>query len=320
MSWARIDDKFFLNPKVVVLDKDAKLLYIAGLTYCAGGLTDGHIPCEVLLLLGSMAGIANAQASAERLLSVCLWAGTESGYFVHDYLDYNPTRDRVLATREARQNAGSKGGKASLGRPRKQLLEPLLVSSSKQKAQQTPSTIPSHTPITSIDKSIEAAHPKIPAIPKAKAPNLAPLVDAFRVLGLPDPPFERGEGKAAQSILKQHFTPEEVAQCWQDHATGDYGDGFSQRDLSFDYLATRQRVANWKRWTENGRAGNSPRVNANGQGPPPDVDNIPFAEVPANWRGRDETNRLGGAPNQDGGQLPDVGGLPYAGLRERNTL
>lgn len=90
-------------------------------------------------------------------------------------------------------------------------------------------------------------------IPKAKGQSLAPLVDAFRALGLPDPVFIGGESKAANELLR-HFSAADLAQCWQDHATGVCGDDFSRRDLSFTYFAARNRVGNWQRERQNGAA------------------------------------------------------------------
>lgn len=97
------------------------------------------------------------------------------------------------------------------------------------------------------DHAATAAAPVRSVPKKAKGPDLGPLVDAFRALGLPDPSFTGGEGRAAQLLLATH-SPEVVAACWQDIATGQYGDDFSKRDLSFGFLSSRQRVANWQRW------------------------------------------------------------------------
>lgn len=88
-------------------------------------------------------------------------------------------------------------------------------------------------------------------IPKVRGPNLAPLVDAFRAVGLPDPHFTGAEAKHAGELIRA-FEPDVIAKCWQDHASGEYGDDFGRRDLSFSYLNTRQRVANWQRWREQG--------------------------------------------------------------------
>lgn len=86
------------------------------------------------------------------------------------------------------------------------------------------------------------------AVPKkARGPDLAPLVDAFRAIGLPDPVFEGGESRAAQDLLR-HYPPEVIAACWQDHASGDYGGALDKQKLSFRWLLTHSPVGNWQRW------------------------------------------------------------------------
>jgi hypothetical protein len=97
-------------------------------------------------------------------------------------------------------------------------------------------------------KSAAVAAPTRQAVPKKPTgPHLGPLVDAFGAVGLATPSFERGEGKAAQSLLAR-YPPEEIAACWQDYASGEYGNDYSKREVSFAFLAGGQRVANWQRW------------------------------------------------------------------------
>lgn len=112
MSWVKLDDQFFFNSKIVRAGRDARDLYIAGLAYCAGQLTDGFIPSEALPLLAVMAGVANVQQNSSKLLDVKLWESAYGGYAIHDYLNYNPSKEEVLATREARAEAGARGGYA----------------------------------------------------------------------------------------------------------------------------------------------------------------------------------------------------------------
>ncbi|MCK9356986.1 MAG: hypothetical protein M0R22_07590 [Dehalococcoidia bacterium] len=143
MSWVKLDDQFFMHPKVLAAGRDARDLYLAGLTYTAGQLTDGYLPGEALPLIAAMAGVADAQGLAERLLDVYLWEKAPSGYVIHDYLDYNPTGDDVRATREARAEAGRRGGLSkSAG---KTLANP--VAKDEQKSAPSPSPSPSPSPI-----------------------------------------------------------------------------------------------------------------------------------------------------------------------------
>ncbi len=111
MAWVKLDDQFFRHPKAVEAGRDGRDLYIASLCYCGSALTDGVIPGRALRILAADAEIDDAAEAAERLVAVGLWVRTSTGFMVHDYHDYNPTKERVLATRDARAEAGSKGGK-----------------------------------------------------------------------------------------------------------------------------------------------------------------------------------------------------------------
>ncbi len=111
MAWVKLDDDFFSNPKVMRAGRDARDLYLAALCFCNRGLTDGHIPQEALRRLAADADIDNVREAAERLIAVGLWDACDGGYQIHDYLEYQPSRERVNATREVRAEAGSRGGK-----------------------------------------------------------------------------------------------------------------------------------------------------------------------------------------------------------------
>lgn len=108
MSWAKIDDQFPDHPKILAVGPLAAWLFVCGLCYCARLLTDGFIPRGQIRRL---ADVDNAPELADRLVECGLWEVCEGGWRIHDYLDYNPSRERTLATREARASAGSKGGK-----------------------------------------------------------------------------------------------------------------------------------------------------------------------------------------------------------------
>lgn len=95
MAWARLDDHFHGNPKVLATPLAALGLYALGLSYCADQLTDGFIPKSVVL------GWSKSAAAARLLVQHKLWEVTRDGYRVHDYLEWNRSRGQVLADREA---------------------------------------------------------------------------------------------------------------------------------------------------------------------------------------------------------------------------
>ncbi len=106
MSWVKLDDGFFENPMTAPLSKSAKLLYLAGLTYCAKRLTDGKIDARGVKVVRALAE-SGAKAVAE-LETAGRWEKNGDGYIVHDYLDYNPPASKVLAQRKAAKERMSK--------------------------------------------------------------------------------------------------------------------------------------------------------------------------------------------------------------------
>jgi hypothetical protein len=98
MPWVKVDDAFADHPKVVQAGPLAAWLYVAGLCYCGRLLTDGFIPRGQVRKLADVPG---ALKLAARLVEVGLWEEYPDGYRVHDYLDYNPSREQVAADRAA---------------------------------------------------------------------------------------------------------------------------------------------------------------------------------------------------------------------------
>lgn len=138
--------------------RDARDLYLAGLCYCGEGLTDGHIPAGALRILAAEADIDDPANAAAALLREGLWEYDANGdYVVHHYLDYNPPRERVEATREVRAAAGSRGGKqrasnvkASAKQTASKLLEAAQAVASdngQAKANPVPVPVPVQTPV-----------------------------------------------------------------------------------------------------------------------------------------------------------------------------
>ena len=93
VAWAKLDDKFHGNPKVLEAGLPALGLYVLGLSYCADQLTDGQLSRKVV------AGWKGWKPAADELVRVGLWEATAQGYRVHDYLDWNPSREHLLRER-----------------------------------------------------------------------------------------------------------------------------------------------------------------------------------------------------------------------------
>ncbi len=164
MPWVKLDDQFADHPKIVACGPLASWLYVCGLGYCSRLLTDGFIPDGQVRKL---ADVEDARGLAERLVEVNLWERAEGGYRIHDYHDYQPTREKALATREARAEAGSRGGK--------QKASNLLDAS---QADARPVAKQNSTPYPSRTHPVPLPHPdpvETPPIPPApRRPDPAP--------------------------------------------------------------------------------------------------------------------------------------------------
>ena len=116
MTWVKVDDQFYDHPKAIKAGRDGRDLFIAGLCYCAAQLTDGFIAAESVPLIAAKAGIPNAKKAATTLVSVGFWDSVDGGYSVHEYLEYNPSGDKIKADRAAAKEHGLReGGLAAAG-------------------------------------------------------------------------------------------------------------------------------------------------------------------------------------------------------------
>jgi hypothetical protein len=98
MPWVKLDDTFYDNPTNRSLGPAGRDLFVAGLAYCAKGLTDGVIPKGDLQLV-----LAQAQAKrslVDRLIGAGRWSDEGDHFLVSEYLTYQPSKAKVLADRE----------------------------------------------------------------------------------------------------------------------------------------------------------------------------------------------------------------------------
>ena len=97
MTWVRLDDSFADHPKVMALGRDRLTglgVWMAAACYSARFLTDGFVPDAVAEGFGQ-------RKLLSRLVDVGLFDKVPGGYHLHDWLNYNPPRDKVLADRKA---------------------------------------------------------------------------------------------------------------------------------------------------------------------------------------------------------------------------
>lgn len=99
MAWVKLSDDWYDDPKIVAAGDSAALLWVKAVSWSARNLTDGLIPAELLPRLISS---PETPTIASRLVDLGLFVEDITGGFrVANYLDYQPSRESVLAKREA---------------------------------------------------------------------------------------------------------------------------------------------------------------------------------------------------------------------------
>jgi hypothetical protein len=105
MPWFRLETEIIRHPKVQEIPAGerpgALALFVAALAYCSEMLTNGHIPRSVLAGLAHEIGLKRPRKVTEKLLVVGLFEQSNGDFFVHDYLDFQPSRADVQARRKA---------------------------------------------------------------------------------------------------------------------------------------------------------------------------------------------------------------------------
>ena len=115
MTWVRIDESFPEHPKVSAAGGDAAWLHVCAMCYCNRFLTDGFVPTSVLARLSDR---KRPTALAAKLVEVGIWDVTDNGWQIHDFLAYQPSKEKVENDREsARQRMANARGSSADVRP-----------------------------------------------------------------------------------------------------------------------------------------------------------------------------------------------------------
>jgi hypothetical protein len=110
MPFGWVDDRHYRHQKLLELDEGLRkgciALFWLAISWCNDQLTDGRVPTGTVRLLGG------DLTEAEELVRVRLWERDGKAYRVHDYLDFNKSRDQVMADRAVRHDLAVAGGLA----------------------------------------------------------------------------------------------------------------------------------------------------------------------------------------------------------------
>lgn len=102
MAFVQLDDNFVEHRKIAALSLRAFKLHVAALCHCNRHLTDGHISAHALkvLLVSSTA----RRPDVAELVAAGLWHENNGDYTIHDFLDWNPSRE-IVGLRKAKAAA-----------------------------------------------------------------------------------------------------------------------------------------------------------------------------------------------------------------------
>lgn len=94
--WVRLDEKALDHPKITGLPDGAFRLWIEALTHCQRHLTDGRVISSALKGLR-----AYSPKRRDILIGSALWdTAPDGGIQVHDYLQWNESREDILKARD----------------------------------------------------------------------------------------------------------------------------------------------------------------------------------------------------------------------------
>jgi len=186
MAWARIDDNFFNHPKVRKAGKDAIIFHVAALCHSNAFTTDGFIANDMLELIAAQAFQRKANGLADRLVECGLWDRIEGGYLIHDFLEYNYSKQQVSEIKSKRADAGRQGGKQTQSK-----VSSKIQANDKQNVKQTSSHTHTHiNPILnkeivdSSSSSFEDIYRTLTGIEPKRTEEEKALIQRFTKLGV----------------------------------------------------------------------------------------------------------------------------------------
>lgn len=106
MTWTKVDDQLHAHPKVQQAwqaNRASIGLHLLALSHAGAYLTDGHVSEAFVTAQLPRAGERTKAIAA--LVDSGLWqTSEEGGWLIHDYLDFNESRQQVTSRRRADSN------------------------------------------------------------------------------------------------------------------------------------------------------------------------------------------------------------------------
>jgi hypothetical protein len=127
----RFDDQFPIHRKVSGLTDAAFRLHVEAIFWCARNLTDGFIAQDDL---ANVSRYRRPGGYLTELVTRGAWDVVDGGWQIHDFLDWQQSRSKVLEVREARRKSGAVGGIKSGESRRKRGAKPKQVATDRLEA------------------------------------------------------------------------------------------------------------------------------------------------------------------------------------------
>jgi hypothetical protein len=94
MPWFKVDDTLAFHAKVIAAGNAAMGLWVRAGSWSSQQTSEGFVPLAIAKTLGTT-------AEAQVLVRVRLWVEVDGGYVFHEWLERNPSREKVIADRAA---------------------------------------------------------------------------------------------------------------------------------------------------------------------------------------------------------------------------
>lgn len=125
MTWFKVDDGFYRNPKTAPLSDAATALWLRAATWSCDFLTDGFVPSSMIQVF------RGKRSSAEELVRAELWTRREGGFCFHDWFDYQPSAEESEELRNKRIEAGKLGALKRWGNSKEKITKPIASAIAK---------------------------------------------------------------------------------------------------------------------------------------------------------------------------------------------
>jgi hypothetical protein len=107
VPWVRFDDQFPIHRKVDNLTDPAFRLHVSAIFWCARNLTDGRVG-ENDLAAAAPRRMRKPERYVDELLEQGVWLQNGVGWVIHDYLEYQFSKEKVERERESAKKRQAK--------------------------------------------------------------------------------------------------------------------------------------------------------------------------------------------------------------------